>query len=88
MSLNSYYYNTYGKQLDDILPLNHYIRLMLENHKLRQKDMAAHLGMKAPQISRLCTKKKTSYKTLRRLAEYFDKDYETIVKMAIKAGMI
>jgi hypothetical protein len=44
--------------------------------------------MKAPQISRLCTKKKTSYKTLRRLAEYFDKDYETIVKMAIKAGMI
>ncbi len=88
MSLNNYYYNVLGNHLDDVMPLDKYIKAMLEKHKLRQKDMAEHLGIKAPQISRLCKGKRTSYKTLKRVADYFDKDIEIIIKMAIKAEMI
>lgn len=88
MSLNNYYYGILYDQLDDVTPLNEYIKKMLKKHYMKQKDMAEELGMKATQISRLCKGHKTSYKMIRRLANYFEKDIEFIVKMAIKAEMI
>lgn len=88
MSLNNYYYNVLKDDLGDVRRLDEYIKLMLYKHKMKQKDMAEELGMKATQISRLCKGHKTSYKMIRRLANYFEKDVEFIIKMAIKAEMI
>ena len=88
MSLSNYYIPMLSKDLEDIMALNCFIRNTLKKNKMKQKDMAEEIGMTKEQISRLCVGKKTSFKTLRIIANYFDLDYDTIVKMAIKADMI
>lgn len=80
--------NNLDDNLDDIKPLNKYVKDWLKDNKITQKEFANYMRTGQPQISRICKGKKLSFSFIKKLAYVMEEDEMFLAKMAFKANML